>query len=306
MATRLAAAQFSCSWDRAKNIAKAKDMVREAAAKEADLVLLPELFETPYFCQDQSADHYALARTFEDNPLIAEFSVLAKELSVVLPLSFFERAHNAYYNSLAIIDRDGRLLGRYRKSHIPDGPGYQEKFYFRPGDTGFHVWTTASGTLGPAICWDQWFPEAARILALEGADVLLYPTAIGSEPPPATPVDSRDHWRRVMQGHAAANYVPVVAANRVGIEKGQASELTFYGSSFIAGPTGEIVAELDREEEGVITASFDFPAIAKARASWGLFRDRRPDLYKPLLTGDGDTQENKTPASVSSGRADQD
>ncbi len=286
-AKALAAAQFACSWDRAKNIAKAKDMVRAAAAGGATLVLLPELFETPYFCQDQSAEHYALARPFEDNPLIAEFAVLAKELSVVLPLSFFERAHNAYYNSLAIIDGDGRVLGRYRKSHIPDGPGYQEKFYFRPGDTGFRVWPTCSGIIGAAICWDQWFPEAARILALKGAEVLLYPTAIGSEPPPAPPVDSRDHWRRVMQGHAAANYVPLVTANRIGAEQGQAGELRFYGSSFIAGPTGEIAAELGREEEGIIAASFDFAAIAKARASWGLFRDRRPDLYKPLLTGDG-------------------
>jgi N-carbamoylputrescine amidase len=283
----LAAAQFACSQDRAKNIAKAKHMVRAAAAKGAQLVLLPELFETPYFCQDQSAEHFALARPFEDNPLIAEFAELARELSVVLPLSFFERAHNAYYNALAIVNSDGRVLGRYRKSHIPDGPGYQEKFYFRPGDTGFSVWPTASGIVGAAICWDQWFPEAARILALKGADMLLYPTAIGSEPPPAPPVDSRDHWRRVMQGHAAANYVALVAANRVGVEQGQAGELRFYGSSFIAGPTGEIAAELGREEEGVITAKFDFAAIAKARASWGLFRDRRPDLYGPLLTGDG-------------------
>ncbi len=284
----LAAAQFACSWNRAENIAKAKNMVRAAAAKGAQLVLLPELFETPYFCQDQAAEHFALARPFEGNTLIAEFAKLASELSVVLPLSFFERAHNAYYNALAVIDADGRVLGCYRKSHIPDGPGYQEKFYFRPGDTGFRVWATASGAIGTAICWDQWFPEAARILALKGADILLYPTAIGSEPPPAPPVDSRDHWRRVMQGHAAANYVPLVAANRVGVEQGQAGELRFYGSSFIAGPKGEIVAELGRDEEGIITASFDFVAISQARASWGLFRDRRPDLYKPLLTGDGE------------------
>ena len=250
-------------------------------------MLLPELFETPYFCQDQSAEHFALARPFEGNPVIAEFSRLAAELSVVLPLSFFEAANNAHYNALAMIDADGRVLGRYRKSHIPDGPGYQEKFYFRPGDSGFKVWQTRYGKLGAAICWDQWFPESARIMALKGAEVLLYPTAIGSEPPPAPPVDSRDHWRRVMQGHAAANYVPLVAANRVGIEPGQAGELNFYGSSFIAGPTGEILAELGRDEEGIILAAFDFVAIAKARASWGLFRDRRPDLYGAILTADG-------------------
>jgi N-carbamoylputrescine amidase len=283
----LAAAQFSCSWDRAANVAKAKRMVREAAAKGAEIVLLPELFETPYFCQDQSADHFALAQPFEGNTLIAEFAALAKELSVALPLSFFERANNAHYNSLAMIDADGGVLGRYRKSHIPDGPGYQEKFYFRPGDSGFQVWKTRYGGVGAAICWDQWFPEAARIMALKGAEMLFYPTAIGSEPPPAPPVDSRDHWRRVMQGHAAANYLPLVASNRVGVERGQAGELSFYGSSFIAGPAGEIVTELGRDEEGVIVAAFDLAAIAKARASWGLFRDRRPDLYGPILTGDG-------------------
>ena len=283
----LAAIQFVCTWDLSANLAKAKQMVRNAARGGAGIVLLPELFETPYFCQDQSAEHFALARPFEDNPVIAEFSALAAELSVVLPLSFFERAHNAYYNALAMIDADGQVLGRYRKSHIPDGPGYQEKFYFRPGDSGFKVWKTRYGKLGVGICWDQWFPEAARIMALAGGDILLYPTAIGSEPAPAPPIDSRDHWRRVMQGHAAANYLPLVASNRVGVEQGAAGEITFYGSSFIAGPTGEILAELGRHEEGVILADFDFTAIAKARDSWGLFRDRRPDLYGPLLTADG-------------------
>ena len=283
----LAATQFSCAPDRAANIAKAKAMVRRAAGQGAQIVLLPELFETPYFCQDQSAEYFALAQPFEGNTLIGEFAGLAKELGVVLPLSFFERAHNAYYNALAMIDADGCVLGRYRKSHIPDGPGYQEKFYFHPGDSGFKVWETRYGRLGAAICWDQWFPEAARIMALKGAEILLYPTAIGSEPAPAPPVDSRDHWRRVMQGHAAANCLPLVAANRVGIEPGKAGVLTFYGSSFIAGPTGEILAELGREEEGSVTASVDLAAIAKARASWGLFRDRRPDLYGPILTADG-------------------
>ena len=285
-AITIAAAQFACTWDLAANIAKAKDMVRRSAAMSANIVLLPELFETPYFCQDQSAEHFALARPFEGNPIIADFSALAAELGVVLPLSFFEAANNAHYNALAMIDADGRVLGRYRKSHIPDGPGYQEKFYFRGGDTGFKVWQTRFGRLGAAVCWDQWFPECARSMALQGAEVLLYPTAIGSEPhDPA--LDSRDHWRRVMQGHAAANYIPLVAANRIGRENGQAGELRFYGSSFIAGPTGEIVAELGRDEDGITVATFDLSAIAKARHSWGLFRDRRPDLYGPLLTADG-------------------
>jgi N-carbamoylputrescine amidase len=283
----LAAAQFACTWDRAANIAKAKAMVKRAAGEGARIVLLPELFETPYFCQDQSAEHFALAQPFKGNTLIAQFSSLAKELAVVLPLSFFERARNAHYNALAMIDADGQVLGRYRKSHIPDGPGYQEKFYFHPGDSGFKTWRTRYGKFGSAICWDQWFPESARIMALQGADAIFYPTAIGSEPPPAPPLDSRDHWRRVMQGHAAANYLPVVAANRIGVEHGAAGDLRFYGSSFIAGPTGEIVAELSRDEEGIILASFDFAAIEKARASWGLFRDRRPELYGAILTADG-------------------
>ena len=286
-AVTVAVVQFASTWDKPANIAKAKDMVRLAASRGANIVVLPELFATPYFCQDQLVDHFAHAAEFHGNELIGDFASLAKELSVVLPLSFFERATNAYFNAVAIIDADGAVIGRYRKSHIPDGPGYQEKYYFHPGDSGFRVWRTRHGTLGCAICWDQWFPEAARIMALKGADLLAYPSTIGSEPPPAPQVDSRDHWRRVMQGHAAANYVPLAAANRVGLERGKAGELTFYGSSFIAGPTGEIVAELGRSEEGVAIAQFDFAEIAKSRASWGLFRDRRPDLYGPILTADG-------------------
>ncbi|MEJ0025403.1 MAG: N-carbamoylputrescine amidase [Rhizomicrobium sp.] len=278
-----AATQFACSWDRAANVAKAKELVRAAAAQGANAILIQELFETPYFCQDLSADHYKLAAPFEGNPLIVAMAELAKELRVVLPISFFERAGHTHFNSLAMIDADGTVLGLYRKSHIPDGPGYQEKFYFTPGDTGFKAWRTRFGTFGAAICWDQWFPESARAMALMGAEVLFYPTAIGSEPPPAPPVDSRDHWRRVMQGHAGANYMPLIASNRIGTEKGQAGEITFYGSSFIAGPTGAIEAELDRTREGVATATFDLDEIAKARASWGLFRDRRPDLYGPLI-----------------------
>lgn len=277
-----AAVQFACSWDRAANVAKAKHLVRAAAAKGANVVLLPELFETHYFCQDQSAEHFALARPFEGNTLIAEMAALAKELGVVLPISFFERAGHAHFNSLAMVDADGSVMGLYRKSHIPDGPGYREKFYFTPGDTGFKVWRTRFGTIGCGICWDQWFPEAARVMALMGAEALLYPTAIGTEPPPAPPVDSRDHWRRTMQGHAAANYLPLAASNRIGTEKGQAGEMTFYGSSFIAGPTGAIVAEMGREEEGIVSASFDLDEVAKMRASWGLYRDRRPDLYGAL------------------------
>jgi len=285
----LAATQFACAWDSKRNVAKAKDLVRAAAGKGANVVLVQELFETPYFCQDQSADHFALARPFENNPLIAEMASLARDLGVVLPVSFFERAGHAHFNSLAMVDADGAILGLYRKSHIPDGPGYQEKFYFNPGDTGFKVWNTRFGAIGCGICWDQWFPEAARVMALMGADVLLYPTAIGTEPPPAPPVDSRDHWRRTMQGHAAANYVPLVASNRIGTEKGQSGDMTFYGSSFIADPTGAIVTELGRGEEGVTTAAFDFAEIRRLRASWGLFRDRRPDLYRPLLTLDGNS-----------------
>ena len=270
----LAAAQFACTWDRAANIAKAKAMVKRAAGEGAQIVLLPELFETPYFCQDQSVEHFALAQPFKGNTLIAEFASLAKELSVVLPLSFFERARNAHYNALAMIDADGQVLGRYRKSHIPDGPGYQEKFYFHPGDPGSQSVADALRQNRRGDLLDSVVPESARIMALKGADVLFYPTAIGSEPPPAPALDSRDHWRRVMQGHAAANYVPLVAANRIGVERGQTGELSFYGSSFIAGPTGEIVAELGRDEEGIIWR-VDFAALPR-RALMGLFRDRRP------------------------------
>ena len=281
-----AATQFACSWDRRANVAKAKELVRAAAATGANVVLLQELFETPYFCQDQSPEHFKLAAEAKGNPLIAEMAELAKALNVVLPVSFFERAGQTYFNSLAMIDADGTVMGVYRKSHIPDGPGYQEKFYFTPGDTGFRSWRTRFGVLGAGICWDQWFPEAARAMALMGAEALFYPTAIGSEPPPASPLDSRDHWRRVMQGHAAANCMPLVASNRIGVEKGKAGELTFYGSSFIADATGALVAELGRGEEGITTATFDLDEIAKQRASWGLFRDRRPDLYGPLTGHD--------------------
>jgi len=275
----LAATQFACSWDARANIDKAKALVRGAAKAGANAILIQELFETPYFCQDQLVDHFKLAAPAEGNPLIAEMSDLARELGVVLPVSFFERAGRAHFNSLAMVDADGRVLGVYRKTHIPDGPGYQEKYYFTPGDTGFKAWQTRFGVMGSGICWDQWFPESARAMALMGAEVLFYPTAIGSEPPPAPPIDSRDHWRRTMQGHAAANMVPLVASNRIGAETGQAGEMTFYGSSFIADPTGGLVAEMSRTEEGFVTSTFDLDEIHQARISWGLFRDRRPELY---------------------------
>jgi N-carbamoylputrescine amidase len=287
MKLTVAATQFACSPIASENLDRAERAVRAAAARGAQVVLLQELFETPYFCKDHQPGHFGLARPIHASPVVARFRSLAKELGVVLPLSVFERAHNAYFNSLVMIDADGRELGIYRKSHIPEGPGYHEKFYFSPGDTGFRVWKTAYGTLGAGICWDQWFPESARCMALMGAEVLLYPTAIGSEPQDAS-IDSRDHWQRCMQGHAAANVMPLVASNRIGVERGEKYEMTFYGSSFIAGPTGEKVAEADRGSEAVLTASFDLDAIRAQRHAWGVFRDRRPDLYGPIMTFDGD------------------
>lgn len=277
-----AATQMKCDWDRDANIDRAEQMVRRAAEKGAQVILLQELFETPYFCKDEDARHFDLARPREGNPLLARFAELAKELSVVLPVSFFERHNNILFNSLAMLDADGAQLGIYRKSHIPDSPGYSEKFYFSPGDTGFKVWDTRYGRFGAAICWDQWFPEAARAMALAGAEALLYPTAIGSEPSDAD-LDSSGHWQRVMQGHAAANLMPVVASNRIGVEEGKSCSVTFYGSSFIADHTGAKVVEADRESETVITAGFDLDEVQAMRMAWGVFRDRRPDLYDPLL-----------------------
>ncbi len=282
----VAVTQFACSWDIEANLATAERLVRRAAGECAGVVLLQELFETPYFCITEEAAHLALARPFEGNALIARFAALAAELGVVLPLSFFERAGEAAFNSLAMIDADGRVLGLYRKSHIPQGPGYEEKFYFTPGDTGFRVWDTALGRIGVGICWDQWFPEAARAMVLHGAELLLYPTAIGSEPH-LPGFDSQPHWETVMRGHAAANLVPVAASNRIGREAQGEREVTFYGSSFIAGPTGEVAARADRESETVLTATFDLDAVREQRRAWGLFRDRRPDLYRPLLGFDG-------------------
>jgi N-carbamoylputrescine amidase len=286
MPVTFAATQFACSTDAAANLDKAEHLVREAARRGAQVILLQELFETPYFCKDHLPGHFGLARPTDGNPVVERFRALARELSVVLPLSFFERANNAYYNSLAMVDADGEVLGVYRKSHIPEGPGYHEKFYFSPGDTGFRVWRTRYGTFGVGICWDQWFPEAARCMALMGAEALLYPTAIGSEPQDAS-IDSRDHWQRCMQGHAAANVMPLIASNRIGVERGRKYEMTFYGSSFIADPTGAKVAEADRISESVLTATFDLEAVRVQRHAWGVFRDRRPDLYSPILTLDG-------------------
>ena len=282
----LAATQMACDWDLKGNVARAESLVREAAAAGAEVVLLQELFESPYFCKDEDGAHFDLARPAAGHPLLARMSALAAELGVVLPVSFFERAGNAFFNSLCMIDADGRQLGVYRKSHIPDGPGYEEKFYFSPGDTGFKVWSTRHGVLGVAICWDQWFPEAARAMALMGAEVLLYPTAIGSEPPDPS-WDSRDHWQRVMQGHAGANLLPLAACNRIGTERGASCEITFYGSSFICDPTGAKVAEAGRDQQAVITASFDLDEVRRLRRSWGVFRDRRPELYRVLLGYDG-------------------
>lgn len=278
----VAATQMACSWDREATLAKAEKLVREAAAKGANIVLLQELFETPYFCQRHDFEYMDLATTLEENPAVERFQQVAKELDIVIPVSFFEKAGNTAFNSIAIIDADGTVLGKYRKTHIPDGMPYAEKFFFTPGDTGFKVWKTKYATIGVGICWDQWFPEAARCMALLGAEILFYPTAIGSEPVLQT--DSKPHWQRCMQGHAAANIMPVVASNRIGHEVQKDSEMTFYGSSFIADETGGLVAEADRETEGVITAEFDLDAIAQKRREWGVFRDRRPEMYGTLLT----------------------
>jgi N-carbamoylputrescine amidase len=282
----LAATQMACDWDTEGNIARGEALVREAAAKGAQVILLQELFETPYFCPDQKQELFRLAKPFKDNPIVARMSGLARELGVVLPVSFFERANNAYFNSLAMVDADGTIMGLYRKSHIPDGPGYQEKFYFTPGDTGFKVWDTRFGRIGVGICWDQWYPECARAMALKGADVLMYPTAIGNEPQ-APEIDSCAHWQRTMQGHAAANMVALVASNRIGTETSDAAEMTFYGSSFIADHTGEKLAEASRDGQEILTATVDLEAMRLARASWGFFRDRRPELYGALMTYDG-------------------
>ncbi|EME9803026.1 N-carbamoylputrescine amidase [Vibrio alginolyticus] len=275
---KFAALQLTKSWDLEDNLAKAKKAIRKAAQNGANVILPQELFAAPYFCKKQEAKYFELAEETENCRLIKEMSALAKELGVVIPVSYFEKAGNTFFNSLVMIDADGTVLDNYRKSHIPDGPGYSEKYYFSPGDTGFKVWQTKFGKFGAGICWDQWFPELARSLALHGAEAIFYPTAIGSEPQDPT-LDSRDHWQRTMQGHSAANLVPVIASNRVGIEVDDGIETTFYGSSFITDHTGAKIAEAPREGETIIYAEIDLATTAKARHAWGLFRDRRPDLY---------------------------
>jgi N-carbamoylputrescine amidase len=283
----LGVVQFACSDDAGENLATASRLVREAAARGANVVLVQELFEGLYFCQEQAAVHFARAKPLDDaHPTLSAMRALAAELGVVIPVSLFERRNQAYYNSVVMVDEEGKALGVYRKSHIPDGLGYEEKFYFNPGDTGFKVWPTRFGAIGVGICWDQWFPEAARAMALAGAEFLLYPTAIGSERG-RPDFDSMEHWRITMRGHAGANLMPVAAANRIGTEHVGGYEQTFYGSSFIAGPTGALVSGAERTGEAVLTATFDRAQMRADRAAWGLFRDRRPDLYGALATADG-------------------
>ena len=265
------------SWDIDDNLAKAEQTVRDAHGQGAQVILLQELFETPYFCKTQKYEHLELAKPLADNPLIARFAKLAAELEVVLPISYYERDTNTFYNSLVMIDADGTVMHNYQKTHIPDGPGYTEKFYFTPGNTGFTVWETSYGVFGAGICWDQWFPETARSCALLGAEVMFYPTAIGSEPQDPT-LDSSGHWQRVMQGHSAANILPVIASNRVGVEEDDGISTTFYGKSFITDHTGDKIAEAGDGEE-ILIAEIDLDAAATYRRSWGLFRDRRPELY---------------------------
>lgn len=285
---KTAAIQLDCVADPAANLAHAEKLVRQAAADGAKIILLPELFERPYFCQERRYDYYAYATPVAENPAVKRLSAVAKELEVVLPVSFYEKDGTRLFNSIAMLDADGSVMGVYRKTHIPDDHYYQEKFYFTPGNTGFKVWETRYGKVGVGICWDQWFPEAARSMALLGADILLYPTAIGSEP--ILEVDSSGHWMRTMQGHSAANILPVMAANRYGLETvtpclengNQSSSLTFYGSSFITDETGDILTRAGRSGDEILTAEFDFDQIRTERLSWGLFRDRRPETYQQL------------------------
>ena len=277
---KVSAIQMSMSENKEQNIKKAIRLVKEASLNGAKIILLPELFEGLYFCKDMDKKYFSWAKPKENNPLLNIFSSLAKELDVVLLVSYFENAKDRYFNSLVVIDADGDILDNYRKTHIPDGPGYEEKFYFTPGDTGFLVFNTKYAKIGAGICWDQWFCESARILTLKGAELIFYPTAIGSEP--EIKIDSKDHWQRVQMGHSATNMVPVIVANRYGKEVGDSCELTFYGSSFITDYTGKKIAEAPRDKESIIYAEFDFKDIAKQREYWGLLRDRRADMYKEI------------------------
>lgn len=280
----VAALQTAYGADMAANISRTIDLVREAAALGAQVIQPSELFQGPYFCVTQEEHWFSEAYPWREHPCVLALAPIAAELGVVIPVSIFEREGPHYFNSVVILDADGSALGVYRKSHIPDGPGYQEKYYFRPGDTGFKVWDTRFGRIGVGICWDQWYPECARAMALQGAEVLLYPTAIGSEPHDAS-LDTRQPWRRAMQGHAVSNVIPVVGANRIGFEPGAGGGQSFYGASFISDHRGDLVTAFDGEEQGVLTATFDLDAIATYRAAWGFFRDRRPELYGALAQG---------------------
>ena len=282
----LAATQMTCSKNNTENIDKAESIIRKAAEMGAQIILIQELFESTYFCMDQKDELFRLSKPFENHPTIEKMAKLASELKVVLPISFFEKANRAHYNAIAVINANGEILGKYRKSHIPDGPGYQEKFYFNPGDTGFKVWDTAYAKIGIGICWDQWFPEVARIMALKGAEVLLYPTAIGGEPEDDG-FDSSDMWQRVMIGHSAANQIPVVASNRIGTEQGQDISNYFYGRSFITNHVGDKIAEASRDKEEILIGKVSLDEAENLRNVWGVFRDRRTDLYSDLLKLDG-------------------
>ena len=282
----LAATQMTCSKNNTENIDKAESIIRKAAEMGAQIILIQELFESTYFCMDQKDELFQLSKPFENHPTIERLAKLASELIVVLPISFFEKANRAHYNAIAVINANGEILGKYRKSHIPDGPGYQEKFYFNPGDTGFKVWDTAYAKIGIGICWDQWFPEVARIMALKGAEVLLYPTAIGGEPEDDG-FDSSDMWQRVMIGHSAANQIPVVASNRIGTEQGQDISNYFYGRSFITNHVGDKIAEASRDKEEILIGKVSLDEAENLRNVWGVFRDRRTDLYSDLLKLDG-------------------
>ena len=289
MKIKVAATQMRCDWEIENNLKKSINLIEKAAEQGANIILLQELFQTPYFCIQYDEEIFKLAQTFENNSLINKMSEVAKKHKVVLPISFFEKDNNAYFNSIAVIDADGKVLGKYRKSHIPDGAGYLEKYYFNPGDTGFKIWSTTYGKIGIGICWDQWFPEAARIMALKGAEVLFYPTAIGDEI--MSTYDSSDAWQTVMQGHAAANIMPVVASNRIGSESVKGQINGFYGKSFISNRSGKIIAEASKDQEEVILAEIDTEENHLFRRNWGLFRDRRPELYKEILTLNGEIKD---------------
>ena len=289
MKIKVAATQMRCDWEIENNLKKSINLIEKAAEQGANIILLQELFQTPYFCIQYDEEIFKLAQTFENNSLINKMSEVAKKHKVVLPISFFEKDNNAYFNSIAVIDADGKVLGKYRKSHIPDGAGYLEKYYFNPGDTGFKVWKTAFGKIGIGICWDQWFPEAARIMALKGAEVLFYPTAIGDEI--MSTYDSSEAWQTVMQGHAAANIMPVVASNRIGSESVKGQVNGFYGKSFICNRSGKIIAEASKDKEEIIVAEIDTEENHLFRRNWGLFRDRRPELYKEILSLNGETKD---------------